>query len=222
MKYDGIVMNPPFSNGDEHLLKALSIMENGRVVCLLNSETIANPCTKTRKLLVEKLESLGAELEELGDCFKNAERKTGVNVVMVTADVSKPAKENLDWGLSSEIVETKEAFSHTELETGNKAKMIEIQYHRAKELYDLGMQYFSEADRIMESISIPYHSSVRRYPSHEIAFGSGSGTRQSRLADILEDRKAGIWHYVSKAMGLEAKLTTKARDAFNERMREQG
>lgn len=196
-------------------------MENGRIVCLLNSETLANPYTKTRKLLAEKLSALGAEFEELGDCFKNAERKTGVNVVMVTVDVSKPAKENIDWGLSSEIVETSEAFTHTELETGNKAKMIEIQYHRAKELYDLGMQYFTEADRIMESISVPYHSAHKLEKSHETAFGYGEGTRQSRLANILDDRKAGIWHYVSKAMGLEAKLTTKARDAFNERMREQ-
>lgn len=42
--YDLIVMNPPFSEGDKHLLKALEMQQNGgQVVCLLNAETIRNP-----------------------------------------------------------------------------------------------------------------------------------------------------------------------------------
>ncbi len=34
--YDAIVMNPPFSNGDDHLLKAWDFMHNFEIVCLLN------------------------------------------------------------------------------------------------------------------------------------------------------------------------------------------
>lgn len=201
-KFDGIVMNPPFSNGDEHLLKALSISDGTRIVCLLNSETLANPYTKTRKILLEKLQSLGAEFEELGDCFRNSERKTDVSVVMVTVDVPERERPEVDFGMSAEIVGTSEAFSRMELEHGNKAKAIVAQYHRAKELYDLGMQYFSEADRIMSSITVPIYSNARTRKSWEIAF-DGSGDRKQRLADILEQSKARIWHYVSKVMGLE-------------------
>ena len=37
-RYDLILMNPPFSAGDRHLLKALKMIENGgQVVCLLNA-----------------------------------------------------------------------------------------------------------------------------------------------------------------------------------------
>ena len=37
-------MNPPFSEGDKHLLKAINIMKNGgQIVCILNAETIKNP-----------------------------------------------------------------------------------------------------------------------------------------------------------------------------------
>lgn len=169
-KFDGIVMNPPFSNGDEHLLKALSIADGTRIVCLLNSETLANKHTKTRRMLGDKLEALGATFEELGDCFKDSERKTGVSVVMVTVDVPASERPEVDFGMSAEYVGTSEAFSHRELEHGNKAKAIVAQYHRAKELYDIGMQYFSEADRIMSSITVPIYPTSRERKSWEIAF----------------------------------------------------
>ena len=80
--YDAIVMNPPFSNGDEHLLKAWNFLHSGEIVCLLNEETINNPWTATRKLLASIIEKNGT-VEYLGDCFKGSERTTGVNVAMV-------------------------------------------------------------------------------------------------------------------------------------------
>lgn len=41
-EYDLIIMNPPFSNGSSHLLKALDLQERngGAVICLLNAETL--------------------------------------------------------------------------------------------------------------------------------------------------------------------------------------
>ena len=80
--YDAIVMNPPFSNGDAHLLKAWDFLHDGEIVCLLNEETIKNPHTKNRKRLAAIIEQHG-EVEYLGDCFSTAERKTGVRVAMV-------------------------------------------------------------------------------------------------------------------------------------------
>ena len=37
--YDAIVMNPPFSNGVDHLLKAWEFIYEGEIVCLLNANT---------------------------------------------------------------------------------------------------------------------------------------------------------------------------------------
>ena len=49
-RYDLILMNPPFSDGDKHLLKALQMQENGgQIVCLVNAETIRTPYTNTRQ-----------------------------------------------------------------------------------------------------------------------------------------------------------------------------
>lgn len=46
-------MNPPFSNADEHILKAWEIMEEGDIVALCNSETLRNLCSGKRKALAE-------------------------------------------------------------------------------------------------------------------------------------------------------------------------
>ena len=93
--YDWIVMNPPFESGDLHLLHALEIQqEGGGIVCLLNAETIRNPCTNTRKLLLQKLESLEAEIEYIPDAFLHAERRTAVEVAMVTVSIPHPKHES--------------------------------------------------------------------------------------------------------------------------------
>jgi 16S rRNA G966 N2-methylase RsmD len=49
--YDYIFLNPPFSNGDEHLLKAWDIAKNTTIVCILNAETVRNPYSQKRKAL---------------------------------------------------------------------------------------------------------------------------------------------------------------------------
>ena len=81
-KYDLIVMNPPFADGDKHLLHAWEILEHGDVLCLLNEQTLANPSTAHRKLLSQIVAEHG-EVEPLGACFTEAFRKTGVRVSLV-------------------------------------------------------------------------------------------------------------------------------------------
>lgn len=81
-KYDLVLMNPPFSNGDAHLEKAWNILEHGDIVCLLNAETIRNPCTARRKWLVKLIEDHGS-VEYIGQAFARAERPTEVEVALV-------------------------------------------------------------------------------------------------------------------------------------------
>lgn len=80
--YDAIVMNPPFSNGDEHLLRAWDFLHDGEIVCLLNEETVTNPYTEMRQRLAKVINEHGST-ENLGPVFKGADRKTLVNVVLV-------------------------------------------------------------------------------------------------------------------------------------------
>lgn len=93
-QYDLIIMNPPFFNGDRHLLKAIKMQEDfgGNIVCLLNAETIRNPFTQSRKYLAELLEKYNAQIEFIENGFTTAERKTDVEVALVKI-VIPPRKE---------------------------------------------------------------------------------------------------------------------------------
>lgn len=93
--YDLILMNPPFSNGDEHLLKAIEIAKKtgSKIICLLNAETIRNPYSNKRKLLTNTLEKYNAEIEFVQNAFSNAERKTDVEVAIIRVEIPTPFKE---------------------------------------------------------------------------------------------------------------------------------
>lgn len=94
--YDAILMNPPFSNGDEHLLHAISLQQRagGQICCLLNAETIRNPYTNRRKVLQNTLADLGAKIEFVSGAFSRAERRSDVEVAIVYVNIPKPRKES--------------------------------------------------------------------------------------------------------------------------------
>lgn len=106
-KYAAILMNPPFSAGAAHLLKALDIMQDGgKIRCILNAETIRNPYTNERKDLAKRLQELGAEIEYIQDAFARAERKTGVEIALVSVDIpDRPPVSRIHLDLQQEATE---------------------------------------------------------------------------------------------------------------------
>lgn len=94
-KYDLIIMNPPFANGEKHLLKALDMQKNGgNIICILNAETLKNPYSETRKELVKQLELNNANIEYIQDGFMEAERKTGVEIVLIKIHIKAVAEDS--------------------------------------------------------------------------------------------------------------------------------
>lgn len=87
-KYDLIAMNPPFKDGDKHLLKALKVLEyGGQCVCILNAETIKNPYSNIRVELINKLDELHADIEYIQDSFIDAEKKTDVEIALIYVNI---------------------------------------------------------------------------------------------------------------------------------------
>ena len=94
-RYNLIIMNPPFSHGDEHLMKALDLVKDGgTVVCLLNAETIRNRCTNLRKLLFSNLTEMGANITYINDAFADSERKTGVEIALIKVNIPEAERES--------------------------------------------------------------------------------------------------------------------------------
>lgn len=78
---DLIVMNPPFSNANEHIVHAYNIAPEGcEIISLCNYNTIDN--SRGRSKLHGLLNNYGIS-ESLGSCFDTAERKTNVEIGLV-------------------------------------------------------------------------------------------------------------------------------------------
>ena len=95
-KYDLIIMNPPFADGDAHLLKAIELQSRhgGMIRCILNAETIRNAYSNRRKILNKKLDELGAEVSFETGAFADGERSTMVEVALIKIDIPAPYTES--------------------------------------------------------------------------------------------------------------------------------
>jgi hypothetical protein len=80
---DAVIMNPPFSADEAHILHAYQIAPPAcKIIALCNWATIENPHTQARKQLAQLISNFGTA-ENLGDCFTDAERKTGIHVGLI-------------------------------------------------------------------------------------------------------------------------------------------
>lgn len=92
-EYDYIIMNPPFSNGVDHVLKAFELAENQLTSCviyaILNKQTIDNAYSNKRQDLLRKLDEHKAKIRYVKHAFVHAERKTDVEVALINVIVEK-------------------------------------------------------------------------------------------------------------------------------------
>lgn len=96
-QYDLIAMNPPFADGDRHLLQAIMMQcrSGGMIRCILNAETIRNPCTNIRRMLLGKLQNLHAEIEYVDNAFSAGERRTDVAVALIKINIPPREQESV-------------------------------------------------------------------------------------------------------------------------------
>jgi hypothetical protein len=78
---NSIYMNPPFSNADKHILHAWQIAPEGcEIVSLCNFQTIERMANMPR---LKNIVTQYGNSENLGDCFSDAERKTGIDIGII-------------------------------------------------------------------------------------------------------------------------------------------
>lgn len=99
-RFSHILANPPFADGDKHLLHAWKIAHAAEIVFILNAETIRNPFSATRQKVVELIEKHG-HVQFLADQFigSDVERQTSVEIALVYLKKEPEALLNLDKAL---------------------------------------------------------------------------------------------------------------------------
>ncbi len=205
--YDAILMNPPFSNGDEHLLKAWNFLYSGEIVCLLNAETIKNPHTKTRKLLAEIIEAHG-EVEYLGDCFATAERKTGVNVALVYL-IKEAEDDTFDLWESDK----QERAVNDDIDTSNIPAVID-RLGNMQHFYDeANAHMFKAFQHIRKAQSYMDANNVTIYQSDlSSILGMATKNINSAKAAFIKKHRNTAWHEVFSKMEFHKHLDRKQRD----------
>lgn len=154
--YDYIIMNPPFSDGDKHLMKAIRLAEkNGgsQIICLLNAETIRNPYSRSRVELKDTLDKYDATYEFINNAFSNAERKTDVDIVIIRVTVPNLNQFKFDWSdldIGADDMNYDVPEECSELVIDDKLKQPVLMYRREIEL---GKKLIYEYNAIKDKIS---------------------------------------------------------------------
>jgi len=218
--FDLIIMNPPFDNGAKHLLKAWDVLYKGHIACLLNAETILNPYTQNRKILLEIIEKHGS-YEILGNVFSNARHETDVNVALVRLEKTVNNMFDFEFDLKGKDTVPGDLNENTiktdELATNDIIGSTVIQYEQLRNSY---------VDYIRAVRKLEYYSNglLSKYTHIEkIASESyDENSNENSYNEFTERIKAMAWHVVLNKSGIEKYMTTKVRNNFQSYIQETG
>lgn len=208
-RFDYIIMNPPFDNGVKHLLHAWEISKGAEIRCLLNSESIYNPYSKERKILLELIKKYG-EVEHLGECFNtpSSERKTNVKVSLIKL---KNTAYKSEFEFESKFkTEKKESFEEIEdfsLATKDKLYNFEADFKKVteltKDLFKLTkeLEYYSKG-----LISDPCSLISKELDSYK--------NTDEKFSSTIKNYKKSAWNTIYSKLGISNFLTSKVRDEF--------
>lgn len=161
-QYDIIIMNPPFANAEEHLLRAWELLPGGEILCLVNSATLENPCTARRTQLASVIKQHG-EVRPLGSCFREAFRKTDVAVSLVHLTKEKPTTRFSFTDFEQEA--ERKGFDTSTLEgqvaTRNTIGNMVAEYGKSRELFEQAARCVAELAYYSRHMRGDYSDNVR-------------------------------------------------------------
>lgn len=220
-KYDVIIANPPFDEGDKHLLKAIDIMYCGEIIFLLNAKTLRNPCTNIRKLLVRKLDELGADIEYIQDAFLDAERKTKVEIALIYIRIERQVEDDIFFGVDDQATDAREKITaDNEIQTQNSIKNMVDDFNRVVKIgTETLVGYYQNYNHISKYIKLANQDGkVSDYYRSEETL---TGIMQNKLNQFLRDVRKTYWENVLNLDVVRKRLTAKKQDIFYHQLQKQ-
>lgn len=219
-KYDLIIGNPPFDQGDKHLLKAIDILYSGHILYLLNAQTLKNPCTNTRQELAKRLKQLNADIEYIPDAFIDAERKTAVETALIHIHIKREIEQDLFDGVS-------DAPHQVDIEPPEDPNEVA----RKDSIHNLVAQYNRVVDVGTKALLNFYKNHRHISPYMAIKIGDEEESRHNSPKDLTASMKAKLNKFLKvtrkaywkNALDLEpvkARLTEKKREEFYELLKQ--
>lgn len=198
---DLIVMNPPFSADEKHILHAFNIAPAGcKIIALCNAQTVLNSYTQVRKELNKNIELYG-QFQNLGDCFSEAERSTGVEIGLIV--LQKPG-ENYSTEFEGFFLEDEEEPQGDGIMSYNVVRDLVNRYVESIKIFDCQLE---EAQR-MNSLTTGYFSV-------NIGMSITDNQKPVQRADFKKEMQKSGWKFIFSKMNMNKYSTQGMKEDIN-------
>lgn len=199
---DYIVMNPPFSEDEQHILHAWEISPDGcEIYALCNYQTVNNDYTARRRTLGRIIKDYG-NTEYLGKVFEDAERETGVEVSLVR--LYKPISESEFEASFFSLDEQQETTQHEGITSYNEIEAAVSSYVAAVKLYD----------KVAEN-AVAMNSILKPFNAGNITFTISVEGKEAAKQDFKKQLQKSCWKWVFNKLNLEKYVTQKLKEQLN-------
>ena len=220
--YDLMIANVPFSEGDKHILKMIQMAENNngaKIRCLCNSETLKNPYSNNRKLLLEKIEKYNGEVEYIQNAFIEAERKTGVEVALIRLDVPSQLGDSiiLNNMKKAEIIQDEYKESY---EVGEKHSFIEGICKQYEQEVEATVNLINEYNRISKLSLREFKENAS--PILELRVHGDRSTLYNKdiLNNVIREIRGKYWEAMLMSDDMQKLMTSSIRKKWWNKMEE--
>lgn len=203
---DAIIMNPPFSDEERHILHAWDIAPAGcEIVSLCNNTVLENGFSKARVKISALIREHGRS-ENFGDCFSDAERKTGVEVGCIWLYKPKSGDDEFDG-----------YFDLSEEEEQSQAGI--VQYNYVRDLVSRYVQAVSMYDEVMEA-SNTINEITKPISTYGIKFGAYYNSYDKKHSEVTRDifkkeLQKQCWEKIFNDFKMDKYLTKGVRENMN-------
>lgn len=211
IQFDVILANPPFSKGVRHAIKMWEVLEpDGETVCLLNWQNIKfirepdpdQTINQYQQFLAELVKQYGY-VEYLGKEFKDAERRTDVEVGLVY--LRKPKRSSgigFDGvNVTSDYAESDRTFTANFLAQGDMIKSLVAQYNQARELLIQRNEIQAQLNFYLKGVCRAHYGSVSA--EEQASLGQAISLNQQ-----IKALKAQFWSFIFVKTNVGQKATS--------------
>jgi predicted RNA methylase len=203
---DLIISNPPFDNDEKHILHMWEIAPQGcEIISLCNYETYSNHnysrYRNELKILVDK----NGNIQNLGDCFSDAERKTNVSIGLI--HLYKPKEGDSEFDGYFDLSEEYEQQDNGIMEF-NEIRAIVNRYVGAVKMFDNVMEANSQINSLIEPIR------------SDLGITFGAVSRSNQYGTVTRDffkkeLQKSAWKTVFNKLKMQKYVTKKVMDEIN-------
>lgn len=202
-----IVMNPPFSADEKHILHAYEIAPAGcTIISLCNQNTINNPYSKQREQLKSLIKEVG-KASPLGDVFATAERKTGVNIGLIT--LFKPSSD-YETEFNGFFMDEETEHQENALISYNVVRDLVGRYVDSIKIFDSQLEQAERMNKITEG-----------YFSVNMGMSLTNEEKPIKRNEFKKEMQKSGWKFVFNKLNMQKLATTQLKEDINKFVEQQ-